>query len=68
MIENDFERFRKLVLADDSLQRALRDLGDPNVFIDRVVELGMKENCVFTHADVKEAMRASRHAWIEGTK
>jgi hypothetical protein len=60
-----FERFRQTVLQDESLQERLRATTDPKSFISLVVGLGLDAGHHFTAADVEEAMRASRRAWLE---
>jgi hypothetical protein len=65
MSQENFERFRQLVLRDLSLQERLREITDRAVFIRRVVRLGAECGCEFTPEDVAEAMRRSRRAWTE---
>lgn len=66
MSEENFERFRELVLEDLSLQGRLREITDRPVFIQQVVELGAECGYKITPEDVEEAMRRNRRAWIEG--
>ena len=63
--DNDFERFRKLVLANEVLQLGLRELRDKESFVQAVVELGSHHGFEFSRDDVEDAMRAGRRAWIE---
>jgi len=65
MSETEFERFTLLVLADESLQEALRDLADRHDFITKVVELGSEREFEFNAEDVASAMRANYRLWIE---
>lgn len=65
MPKNKFEEFRQLVLAEESLQEELRAITDRKVFIDRLIELGIENDCEFTSDDVEEAMRISRRIWTE---
>ena len=57
--------FRDLVLEDASLQERLREVMDRELFIDMVVRLGEQRGFYFSEWDVKEALRASRRAWLE---
>lgn len=65
MSQENFEQFRNIVLEDLSLQKQLRAFTREDRFIVRVVKLGAERGFQFTYEDVKEAMRASRRAWIE---
>jgi hypothetical protein len=65
MSQEDFERFREIVLRDLSLQEQLREIVERPVFIQKVVELGANRGFEITPADVEEAMRRNRRAWIE---
>jgi hypothetical protein len=60
-----FDAFRRAVLADQGLQEKLRDIEDPAMFIEQVLALGQAQGCVFTAEDVRNALQASRRAWIE---
>lgn len=65
MSEENFERFREIVLQDLSLQERLREIAERDVFIQQVVELSAQRGLEITPEDVKEAIRRSRRAWIE---
>ena len=65
-MNREFENFRQLVLADESLQRHLRDLSDLQEFVSTVVELGSQNRYIFTAGDVEEAIRSGRRILIEG--
>ncbi|HEV2707624.1 MAG TPA: aspartyl/asparaginyl beta-hydroxylase domain-containing protein [Pyrinomonadaceae bacterium] len=60
-----FERFRQTVLQDETLQESLRETSDVKTFVTQVVRLGHDLGHHFTAADVEEALRASRRAWLE---
>jgi hypothetical protein len=59
------ERFRQLVLDDLALQVELRDITDRELFVARVVQLGAERGCRMAGADVEDALRAGRRAWLE---
>ncbi|HUR98110.1 MAG TPA: Nif11-like leader peptide family natural product precursor [Pyrinomonadaceae bacterium] len=59
MSENNFEEFRRLVLTDDSLQKALRDIADRSEFVTRMVELGTERGYQFSSQDVEDALRST---------
>jgi ribosomal protein S18 acetylase RimI-like enzyme len=61
----DFERFRELVWQDESLQKKLRDIEDPQDFISMVESLGKDLRYQLTSDDVKAAMQDGRRAWVE---
>ncbi|HEX8249284.1 MAG TPA: Nif11-like leader peptide family natural product precursor [Pyrinomonadaceae bacterium] len=65
MSEENFERFRRLVLRDLSFQERLREITDRPVFIRKVVELSAECGYEITPQDVEEAMRRNRRAWLE---
>jgi hypothetical protein len=54
-----------MVLADEELQRELRDLTDRDEFIARVVELGADRDLIFSNEAVMEALRTAKREWIE---
>ena len=62
MAENKFEEFRALVLSDESLQEALREITERADFIDKVIELSRERSYEFSSAEVAEEMRVARHA------
>ena len=60
-----FDRFRAIVLADPTLQRALLATADRKAFVACAVELGRECGCVF-HGDlVESAIRQGLQAWNE---
>jgi hypothetical protein len=65
MLENDFEKFRELVLRDAKLQEILRQPLRDDAFIEAVVRLGAERGFGFTVDEVQDAMRTSRRAWLE---
>jgi hypothetical protein len=62
---NEFEKFRRMVLRDPTIQVRLRDISDRSEFISLTVELGGEYGCSFTTADVEEGLRAGRRSWLE---
>ncbi|HLM00045.1 MAG TPA: Nif11-like leader peptide family natural product precursor, partial [Pyrinomonadaceae bacterium] len=62
MSEENFERFREMVLRDLSLQERLREITDRDVFIRLVVETGAECGYEITPREVEEAMRQNRRA------
>jgi hypothetical protein len=65
MSQEDFDSFRQLVFADAGLQRALRDISDHEVFVERLVNLAAQRGLAVHADDVDEALRGSRRAWLE---
>jgi EAL domain-containing protein (putative c-di-GMP-specific phosphodiesterase class I) len=65
MSEENFERFRQIVLRDLSLQQRLREIAERPAFVQKIVELSAEYGCRVTAEDVEEAMRRNRRAWIE---
>jgi hypothetical protein len=65
MSQEDFEKFRLVVLENLSLQRHLREFGEREEFIRRTIEAGAECGFDFTTEDVQNAMRAARRDWIE---
>jgi hypothetical protein len=65
MSQENFERFRQLVLRDLSLQERLREIAERPLFIQQVVELSADCGYEITTAEVEEAMRRNRRAWLE---
>jgi hypothetical protein len=59
------QRFRAIVEQDESLQEELRDILDHVLFVSRVVQLGASRGCRFASADVEEALRGEKRAWLE---
>jgi hypothetical protein len=65
MDQTNFEKFRQIVFDRPDLQEQLCGLQDADLFITRVIELGVGFELVFTADDVREAMNAGRRTWIE---
>jgi len=65
MLNSEFEKFRDVVLAEESLQAGLRGPMDPAEFAKRAVELGRELGFQFTTDDVDFARREGRRLWIE---
>jgi hypothetical protein len=63
--ESDFERFRRLVLRDPSLQAELMQATDRTAFTSMVLGLGERHGARFSAGDVDAAFQAARRAWIE---
>jgi hypothetical protein len=63
--QSGFGSFRALVLEDPVLQDELREIVDRASFIDCALRLGEQRGHHFSRADVEEAMRTGRHAWLE---
>ncbi|HVS40434.1 MAG TPA: aspartyl/asparaginyl beta-hydroxylase domain-containing protein [Gemmataceae bacterium] len=61
----NLERFRRLVEEDAALAEELWDIGDRQLFLERVVRLGEARGLGFTAAHVEEALRTARRAWLE---
>ena len=64
-MSQEFEKFRREVLQDISLQENLREIIEISEFIHSVVEAGKSKGFDFNAEDVKKAMRESRRAWFE---
>ena len=65
MSQEEFERFRQLVLVDDSLQQQLRETPDRAAFFNLVLRLGRERGCQFTAEDVEDALLEGRRSWIQ---
>lgn len=65
MTDSTFDEFRRAVLADQLLQEKLRDIPDSASFVEQTLALGQALGCTFTADDVRNALQASRRAWIE---
>lgn len=63
--EGNFERFRRLVLGDPSLQAPLLQVTDRTEFISMALRLGEQQGARFTAGDVDAAFQAARRAWLE---
>src|SRR4051794_1934405 len=58
MSQENFERFRDLVLKDDSLQGKLMDISDYQTFTESVVKLGNERGFAFTALEVEAAINS----------
>jgi hypothetical protein len=65
MSQENFERFRNLVLEDASLQQKLRGPAEYADFIELVTKVGNECGYDFTKDEVVFAYNAGRRAWIE---
>lgn len=65
MSQNDLERFRQLVDGDPALQEALLSVSDHEAFLDLVIKLGHKRECMLSAEDVQSALIAGRRSWLE---
>lgn len=65
MSKQAFEEFRRIVLREPALQGKFREIERRDEFIACVVKLAATENFEITAADVEEAMRDARRAWLE---
>lgn len=64
-MNEDFEKFRQIVLQDSALQRKLQLISDSEEFVLRVVESGREKGLKFGEEDVLAAMNEGRRIWIE---
>ena len=64
-VESEFDRFRRLVLGDPSLQARLLEVEDRSEFTKLVLNLGAQLGAQFTAGDVDGAFQAARRAWLE---
>lgn len=60
----DFERFRQRVLADVSLQEALRAPMDVPAFLALATRLGAEQGCHFSAEELKDLIRDARRSWL----
>jgi ATP-dependent Clp protease ATP-binding subunit ClpA len=65
MSQLGFEEFKKHVLADDALQRRIRDIAVRPEFIQETLELAVEHGFEVDREDVEEALRRGNQAWIE---
>jgi hypothetical protein len=63
--ESEFDRFRRIVLSDRSLQGELMQVTDRKEFTSLALRLGEERGARFTAGDVDAAFQAARRAWIE---
>jgi hypothetical protein len=62
---SEFDRFRRFVLRDPSLQEKLLETTDRTEFTSLALRLGEQLGTRFTAGDVDAALQAARRAWIE---
>jgi hypothetical protein len=60
-----FEQFKERVLADESLQRRVRDIRDRLEFIDAAAVLAAELGFDVTRDDIETALKLGSQAWIE---
>ena len=60
-----FAEFHRLVVADAALHAELQNAPTLDAFIALAVTAGAARGCTFAAAEVSEALRAARRAWIE---
>lgn len=65
MSQEDFESFRRLVLADSGLQRDLRDVTQLEAFVARLLSLARERGLTVEADDVEAALQNSRREWLE---
>ena len=65
MVQNSFEAFRDLVLADEELQQDLRRFSNRGEFVKRIVEMGQEHDFQFTADEIEEEMRLARRVLNE---
>jgi Nif11 domain len=65
MSKEDFESFRRLVLADSALQRELQEVTHQEDFVVRFLSLARERGLAVEADDVETALRNSRREWLE---
>ncbi|EEF62894.1 Nif11-like leader peptide family natural product precursor [Pedosphaera parvula] len=65
MSRENFENFRRLVLADTALQERLRSVSDREAFRLLTVQIGKELGFDFTAEEVESALKDGQRAWIE---
>jgi Nif11 domain len=66
MPQQEFERFRQIVLDDPGLRgRLLRSPADHESFISAVIEAASEHGCTFGRDEVLAALRAAQLAWLQ---
>ena len=60
-----FDRFRDVVLANEDLQRQLRETPDKETFLEVMMNLGRECGYNFSIADIESALGQARRTWIE---
>ncbi len=61
----EFERFRQMVLRDETLHESLLSERNPDRFAMLAVALGRERGCHFDGATVLAAIQQARSAWLE---
>ena len=59
------DRFRDEVLANEDLQRQLRETPDKETFLEVMMNLGRECGYDFSIADIETALGQARRTWIE---
>ena len=59
------DRFRDVVLANEDLQRQLRETPDKETFLEVMMNLGRECGYNFSIADIESALGQARRTWIE---
>jgi len=59
------DEFRQLVLREPTLQRRLSEPTDLGQFLELVLREGKEHGFDFTPEDLRQALNASRRAWLE---
>ena len=59
------DRFRDEVLANEDLQRQLRETPDKETFLEVMMNLGRECGYNFSIADIETALGQARRTWIE---
>ncbi len=65
--QNDFERFRELVIAEPALRKALLDISDSDEFISLAIRLGQNHGCKLSVCELQAALDTGRRSWLERT-
>ena len=65
MSRENFERFRAVVVEDESLQARLTGFDDSQDFKDAVLQVGSERGFDFTLEELDQAIREARQSWLE---
>lgn len=65
MSQVEWERFRLIVLHDQTLQEQLRAAPDWPAFLALALRLAQERGCDIVAEDVESALREGRRAWLE---
>jgi hypothetical protein len=60
-----FECFRRIVLADPALERRLRSIPDWPSFVDEAVDAAAEHDLALTEADLSAAREQAKRSWLE---